>query len=430
MCPTGYKCSVFFIAGMFFISTAFAQSNTDSATHFSFIKKELNTGAFFTFNTEREELRTQDYRHYEDLSKAFSGLRFENRNWIYLPHRQEKWSYSLEAGPFAGSGDYIDSSRVKHIDAVQDVTGMLGSLQGHYSGRYYIDRNHYTLVSISAWTRYEIYRQSARGTITDSTSATTVYDEKKGKTTFRNGIRAKAGWGTGRLIPVNHYATAEWLLMKYYPGRIFSEEEVEKVTRKIAGIKHQRNARTGHAAEKEWKELGEYLKKELFLTPPEGALTDWQLTEYRPRFRGSRLEAGPFFNYFNKEPDFIYGGYVNIESHRYCGLKRNRLLEAGISYNRYKKNDWMLLETALGWNFYPNLKTEYGIGLKYVSGMAINGSGDMGPLRHHFVPYLEYYKQLNPAYRIEASIAWSIAPVDQFMLPGPELTVSIYRSRY
>lgn len=430
MNPIGYKCFVFFIAGMCFISTAFAQFNTGSATDFSFIKKELNTGAFFTYKTEREELRTQDYRHYEDLSNAFSGMRFENRNWIYLPHRQESWSYSLEAGLFAGKGDYMDSSRVKQIEAGHELAGVLGSLRGNYSGRFYIDKNHYTLASVNVMAQYGMYRQSVSGTMTDSVQVTTPYDEKNGASKFRNGISARAGWGTGRLIPVNHYATAEWLFMKYYPGRIFSEEEIEKVTREIARIKHQRNARTGHVAEKEWKELGEYLKKELFLTPPEGGLTDWQRTEYMPRLRGSRLEAGPFFNYFNKEPDFIYGGYVNIESHRYCGLNRNRLLEAGISYNRYKREDWVLLKTALGWNFYPDLSTEYGIGLKYVSGMVINGFDDSGPVRHHFIPYLSYYKQLNPDCRIEASIAWTIAPADQFMLPGPELTVSIYRSRY
>jgi hypothetical protein len=76
------------------------------------------------------------------------------------------------------------------------------------------------------------------------------------------------------------------------------------------------------------------------------------------------------------------------------------------------------------------LKTEYGFGLKYMPGMVVDGFDDIGPIRHNFIPYLEYFSQVNSKYRIETALAWRIAPNDQFMLPGPEVSVSVYRSKY
>jgi hypothetical protein len=40
-----------------------------------------------------------------------------------------------------------------------------------------------------------------------------------------------------------------------------------------------------------------FLTVNLFLESPAGMESDWELTEFRPRFQGSRLEFGPFFNY-------------------------------------------------------------------------------------------------------------------------------------
>jgi hypothetical protein len=407
-----------------------AQVNNDSTALTCFFRKELNTGIAFSLHPEREELRTDELRNFEELSRTFFGFRFDNRNWNYLPCRQESWSYLIEAGPFAGKGDLLDSSEVRLIDANQKQAGLLGHLGASYSVRLYFDRNHYTLVSVNAWARYDLFRQSAAGTVTDSVSIKAAYDEKSGRSKFRNGIRAKAGWGKGRLDPVNHSMAAAWLLKKYYPGRIFSQEEIEKVTREMGRIKHNRNARTGHSTEKELKQLEAFLNKELLLIPPKEALRDWEMTEFRPRFKGSRLEIGPFFNYFNREPDLVYGGYFSFENHKYCRLKWNRTLKASLSYNGYKKEDWILLETALGWNWYPGLKTEYGFGVKYIPGMMFKDFDDTGPVRHNFIPYLEYFTQISSKYRIETMLAWRIAPNDQFMLPGPEVSVSIYKSRY
>ncbi|WP_372949097.1 hypothetical protein [Mariniphaga sp.] len=410
--------------------SGFSQPNSDSTSLSFFIKKELNTGAVFSFDAAREEFRTDKTRKFEEITKGFTGFRWENRNWIFLPYRQENWNILFEAGPYYGEGDWIDSAKVQAIGAEQKLTGIKGKLQANYTSRFYFDQKNYTIVSVNAWGLYGLFRRNASGFQTDSNQVTIPYNEKSEHSNLRYGFQAKAGWGMGRLNPMNHYMAANWLLEKYYPGRLFSEEEILKVAREIGRIKHQRNARIGHSAENERDQIGDFLKKELLLKSPGMVLSDWQLTEFRPRFNGSRIEFGPFFNYFNREPDFVYGGYLKFENHKYYSLKRNRNISASLSYNGYKRKDWILLETDLGWSFYPNLKTEYGFGVKYIPGLVVNGFDDIGPVRHNFVPYLEYFSQMNSKYRIETALAWRIVSNDQFMLPGPEVMVSVYRSRY
>lgn len=423
--------SIWVISGFLVFSvTANGQVNADSSATFFFIKKEMNVGAVLSFEAEREEFRTDGSRDFEELRKGNAAFRWENRTWIYLPYRQENWNIRLEAGPYFGWGDWVDSSDVQVINAEQKLVGIVSNLQANYSGRFYIDRKNYTLVSVSAWGSYNLFRRNAEGSLIDSNQVAFAYDKIAEHSKLRYGIRAKAGWGIGRLDPMNHYMTAAWLLEKHYPGRLFSEEEVAKVAHEIGRIKSQRAARTGHSAENEWEQLAKFLNRQLLLKIPENAAHDWQLTEFRSRFNGSRFEFGPFFNYFNREPDMVYGGYLKYEKHNYCSLKRNRNLSASLSYNGYKNHDWVLLETDLGWTFYPNFKNEYGIGLKYIPGMVIDGFDNMGPVRHNFIPYLEYFSQISSKFRIETALAWRIAPNDQFMLPGPEVSVSVYRSRY
>ncbi len=149
-----------------------------------------------------------------------------------------------------------------------------------------------------------------------------------------------------------------------------------------------------------------------------------------PRMNGTRIELGPFFNYYNREPDFIYGGYLTFENEKYCNLNWNRLLKVSLSYNGYKRQDWLLLETELGWSFYPNLKNRYDFGLKYVPGVTVNGIDDFGTVRHNFVPYVNYYSQLSSKYRMDLAFSWRISEKEKFMIPGPEFSVSFYRSRY
>lgn len=407
-----------------------AQTTTDSAALYYFIKKELNTGVVFSFDAEREEIRTDETRNFETLQKGHAGIKWENRNWIFMPARQETWNYRIQLGPYLGKGDLVDSSFTQFIDAEQKLAGLRGNVQAGYISRFYFDNKNYTLVSVNVWGHYNLYRRNAEGFITDSNQVINPYNEKSEHSKLRYGFRAKAGWGIGRLNPMNHYMAAEWLLEKYYPGRLFSVDEILKVARETGRIKHSRNARAGHSAENEWERLSEFLNQQLFLKVPEGNSYDWQLTEYRPRFSGSRFEFGPFFNYFNREPDMVYGGYLKYENHNYCSLKRNRIVSANLSYNGYKNHDWILLETVLGWNFYPSLRTEYGFGVKYIPGMLVDGPDNIGPVRHNFVPYMEYFSQINSKYRIETALVWRIAPNDQFMLPGPEVSVSVYRSRY
>lgn len=413
-----------------FSATANAQVNADSSATFFFIKKEMNVGAVLSFDADREEFRTDGSRDFEELRKGNAAFRWENNTWILLPYRQEIWNVTFDAGPYLGRGDLIDSSDVQVIDAEQKLAGIATNLQAGYSGRFYLDAKNYTLVSVSACGSYGFFRRNAEGTLIDSNQVAFAYDKITEHTKLRYGIRAKAGWGNGRLDPMNHYMAAACLLEKHYPGKLFSEEEITKVAFEIGRIKSQREARTGHSAEKEWEQLGKFLNSQLLLKVPENAAFDWSLTEFRPRFNGSRIEFGPFFNYFNREPDMVYGGYLKYENHNYCNLKRNRNLSASLSYNGYKNHDWILLETNLGWTFYPNLKNEYSFGLKYIPGMVIDGLDKMGPVRHNFIPYLEYFSQISSKFRIETALAWRIAPNDQFMLPGPELNVSVYRSKY
>ncbi|MCA1761349.1 MAG: hypothetical protein LC658_16385, partial [Bacteroidales bacterium] len=337
---SGLLVGSFLLVFFFFSERGFSQPYNDSTSLSFFIKKELNTGVVFSFNAEREELRTDKTRNFEEITKGFAGFRWENRNWIFLPYRQETWNILFDAGPYYGIGDWIDSAKVQVIDAEQKLTGLQGNVQANYTSRFYFDRKNYTLVSVNAWGRYGLFLRNAEGLQTDSNQVTIPYNEKSEHSKLRYGFQAKAGWGIGRLNIVNHYMTAEWLLEKHYPGRLFSVEEIQIVAREIGRIKHQRNARAGHSVKNEWEQLSEYLKKQLFLKNPGSVVSDWELTEFRPRFHGSRIEFGPFFNYFNREPDFVYGGYFKFENHKYCSLKRSRNISASLSYNGYKRKDW------------------------------------------------------------------------------------------
>lgn len=421
-------CTVFGL--MLFPLSVHAQLKADSSALYFFIKKELNAGAVLNFNAEREEVRTDESRDFEELRKGSVAFLWDSRTWLILPHREEIWNIALKAGPYLGKGDWIDSSAVQLIDTEQKLAGVEGNVHARYSGRFYFDRKNYTLINVKVWGDYSLFQRKAEGRLVDSNQVVFPYDKSSELSKLRYGIEAKAGWGIGRRNPVNHYMAAEWLLEKHYPDRLFSVEEKLRVAQEIGRIKNQRDARAGHSAEKEWEQLAEFLNKQMLLKVPDDALPDWKYTEFRPRFSGSRVEFGPFFNYFNREPDFVYGGYLKLENHKYCSLKRNRSLSARLSYNGYKRKDWVLIETGLGWTFYPGLKSEYGFGLKYIPGMVVDGFDDLGPVRHNFVPYVEYFGQISSKYRIEMALAWHIVPNDQFMLPGPEVTLSVYRSKY
>ncbi len=217
---------------------------------------------------------------------------------------------------------------------------------------------------------------------------------------------------------------------KFYPGRIFSEKEIIILSQEIARIKNSRNIRAGHDFEKETDQLKKFLNWKMLLEVPSDITDVWRHSELRPRMQGRRVAFGPFFNYFNREPDFVYGGYVQFEDAKYCSAEWNRNFSVNLSYNGYKHHDWIFMEASVGWSYYAGLRSEYIFGLKYVPGMVVDSLDDLEPVRHGFIPFLGYFSQLNSRYRMEAELSLRIAPVEQFIVPGPQFSVSLYRSRY
>lgn len=357
-------------------------------------------------------------------------FRLVNRDWNFITNRQEEWEYMFEGGLLGGNGNITDSSASREINAEHNVFGFQVGAAGAYSSRFYYDNRNFTLVSIDAWSRLDLYRQNSEGTVIDSTKVPLPYSESTEKARFRGGFNVRAGWGIGRLKNVNHLVAAERLLEKYYPQRVFSEGEINNLKREIGRIKHRRNRKEGHSASEEAEQLAQYLNQNMFLEIPVDVKSDWQLTEFNPRYDGIRFEFGPFFNYYNYEPDFIYGGYIKFENEKYFRPEWNRTFSAHLSYNNYKKHDWILLESLLSLSYYPTLKSEFNFGIRYIPGIDIHSSEDFGPVHHSVIPYIKYFSQLNPRYRIDAALALRIVSSDRYILPGAEFSVSLYRSHY
>lgn len=413
-----------------FSGQAFEYLEDDSTLFFPFQKKELNTGFIYRLQAEREQELTDNSNFLEELTTNSLLFNWSNRNWRYLLFRQESWNYTFEVGPFLGNGTLIDSTKIEYIDADRDIIGLRTRIAASYASRFYYDYKNYTIVKVNAWGRLDFYRQNVDGMRTDSLQVVAPYTSETDRSRFRYGFEATAGWGRGRLNPMNHFMVAEYLLKNNYARRNFSNDEITRLAIEIGKIKHNRDARVGHDAKSEAEQLKSFINQQMLLEEPESIIDDWALGEFMPRMNGTRIELGPFFNYYNREPDFIYGGYLKVEHEKYCSLNWNRLLKASLSYNSYKKEDWLLLETELGWSFYPNLKTRYDFGLKYVPGVTVKNFEDFGIVRHNFIPYVNYYSQINPKYRMDLALSWRIADSDKFMMPGPEVSVSFYRSRY
>jgi hypothetical protein len=275
-----------------------------------------------------------------------------------------------------------------------------------------------------------LFFQQLEGSRRDSNQVWTDFDDEDLTNRFRYGFQAKAGWGFGKLNPMNHFMVAEYILANSYRGRLFSEEEINRLADKISEIKHQRDPAIEHVAERELAEITEFLRTSMLLANPEVPEQEWELGEFMPRFNGSRVEIGPFFNYFNREPDFYYGGFIAYDNAKYVNFKWNRNFNVNLNYNHYKHHDWAAVETSLGWSYYPNLASQIGFGLKYVPAMVIHDWDDMEPLKHNFIPYVDYYTQLNSKTRVNLSFAWKLGDGEDFMLSGPEFSLVVYRSRY
>jgi len=393
-------------------------------------KKELNSGFLFNGNNEREELRTDISKAYEEISSGSAAFQFKNSYWNFLDYKQDFLEFNFEVGPFYGYGNWMDSSFVEDIEADQNQFGMRANISADYSSRYYYNAKNYTIVEVSGWARYQLYKQTSEGSSIDSSGIATNFDDSSNESKFRYGFEAKAGWGWGRLNPMNNYMLAQYILEKYYAGRVFSEVEIRRIAAEIHTIKGDRNIVNGHNNEQEAQIISDFLNENMLLTAPEDLEADWQLAEFKPRLQGSRIEVGPFFKYFNREPDFIYGGYIQYKNAKYTNLKWNRNFSAGINYNRYKKQDWVLAEINIGWSYFHNLKTQFDFGVKYVPGVELNDFSEIGEFNHGLVPYVGYFSQINSKSRVNLTFAYRISQDEKIMLPGPEISVSIYRSRY
>jgi hypothetical protein len=428
---TFYK-TVFFVVFVLFsnINSSFGQYNFKNSDPFLYNKSEINWGFQFKTGNEREETRTDLWRKSEKLDTRNVTFRFENRFWNFDEYKQERFNFSAEAGPFWGNGNWIDSSATANTNADETVAGLRTAAEAGYALRYYYNRKNYTLIQINGWARYDIYRQNSTGISIDSNDVITGIDEKTSETKFRYSVDCRAGWGIGRLNPMNHFMVADYLLKKYHSERNYSQAEITQLAQEISRIKNQRNLTTGHKADAEIEEVQEYLNKKMFLIRNESISEAWETGEFNPRFNGNRVEFGPFFKYYNREPDFIYGGYVLYDNAKYCNEKWNRNFSAGANYNAYKKQDWVLAELNIGWSYFSNLRSQFDFGFKYVPGIAINGTSETGKVNNGFIPYLGYFTQINAKNRIDINISYRFSDDEKLMLSGPEFSLSVYRSRY
>lgn len=421
---------LFSVTLLIFKGNGFSQVKFDGTENLEFQKRELNWGAGFAYGSEQEELRSANFRQYEKLTTGAAKFQFQNRYWNYLEDMQESFTLNLEAGPFYGKGNWIDSSHIRNNIADHDVLGLRTNGTVSYNNRYFYNNKNYTIVEVSGWGRYDWFNQNSVGTSTDSNKVVSTIVEESNETKFRYGLRARAGWGIGRLNPMNHFMTADYLLDKYYKRRNFSQNEIIQFASEIGKVKHRRSLKTGHDAEKEAEQIRAFLTNSFLLETIDNLEPEWTEGEFLPRFHGNRVEFGPFFTYFNREPDFIYGGYVDFKNAKYRDYKWNRNIGVKLEYSRYKEQDWALAEFDLGWSYYIELKSRLDFGLKYAPGLVLNQFEDVGPLNHSLIPYLGYFSQINSKTRFDLSLAWRISDQDSLMMTGPEFSLSIYRSRY
>jgi hypothetical protein len=229
---------------------------------------------------------------------------------------------------------------------------------------------------------------------------------------------------------VNHRMVAEYLLDDFYKEKLFTPEEKVALADKIAQIKNHRKLRILSSHEKEAEELGKFLNSRFLLTIPENLEMLWKYGEFSPRLDGKQLEAGPFFSYFNREPDFVYGGFLKFESEKYRSLKWSRLFRTELTYNRYKTRDWLRLETSLMFDYYCQLRTRYSFGLKYTPVLEVSNDYKRTPFQHVFAPVFGFMTQLSRSVRMEGAIMYNITNKNNFFIKGPEFSLSVYRSRY
>ncbi|MGE0018243.1 MAG: hypothetical protein AB7S72_01140 [Draconibacterium sp.] len=408
--------------------SGWAQLHKIQTDKLEFRRHEINWGLNYSAKKERESWRTDDAKYDEDVSSNSVNLLFENLLWDFNEDRQRQFFISAKAGPLWGKGNWNDSSYIEEIDAEHRLNGLRAAISADYSFRYYYNNRNYTLLQVGAVAQYDWYSQTSEGTVIDSNSVVSDYVEDTKGDKLKTGIDARAGWGLGRLTAVNHFMAAEFILKKYYPEKEFSQDEILFLAGEIARIKNSHDPRTSHQAEIEVPQIEDFLNQKMIQMPKRILIADWESGEFLPRYSGSRVEFGPFFQYFNREPDFVYGGYLTFENAKYCNMKWNRNISAAINYNAYKHNDWILGEIKLGWSYFQQMQSQWDLGLKYIPGVEIDN--EKAFFYQGVVPYFSWFTQLNSKNRIDMSLAWRITSDEKLMLPGPEISVSVYRSKY
>ncbi len=414
------------------LTPAFAATdeNSDSLRVFTFVKKENISGVIFIGTPEKEELRSDATFQNEELFTGSAKYILGSHSQNFLPYKQETLDFDFAAGFLAGRGTSTDSSALRIIEADNNIFGFRLNAAAKFDSRFYYDDKNYTHIGVKAWGRYDVFRRRANGTLLDSLQVSSDYDKTATGDKLRYGFQANAAWGIGRFNPVNHLMVAEYLLDNFYQRRNFSDKEVHQFAGEIVRIKHRRSPAMQRQTEQEVVELREFLKQKLMLKAPGGLEQVWQYGEFLPRFDGSRFEFGPFFNYFNREPDFVYGAFIKLENEKYIDYKQNRNFNLNLSYNRYKISDWLMLEAGAGYSFYRNLKSKVSVGLKYLPAMVVNDFTNLERVHHNFIPYLQYYSQVNSSTRIDFNFSWKVADSSRFMQSGPEFSLAIYRSNY
>jgi len=408
---------------------AFAISGGDTTVIQVFVKKEKISGFFLTGKDEREEILTDYSRSYDKVFRNTAVYSLGIRNWTYIAAKQEYLNLNAAIGPFISNGSSVDSSWWSEFDTDDSYFGVTTSAGFDYSNRYYYDEGNYTLVEAGGSAKYDIFSRNSEGVYQEHGESPS--DSARGTTgaRFRAGIFARAGAGLGRLTPMNHYMEAEYLLKKYYQGRLFSVAETERLASAIGLVKSSRKFRPLRKEEDETRQVAEFLRKKMLLSEPENLIEILKFGEFLPRFHGKRVEAGPFFNYYNREPDFIYGGFVSFENHTYSNFHFNRNFTATLSYNRYKKSDWFLLDTKLGWDYYINLKSRVGLGVKYAPSLVVNEFNDIGKVQHSLSPYISCSAQLSHLARLDFSFIYRFSGENEFYKEGPEFSLAFYRSK-
>lgn len=402
----------------------------DSAHQLFYVKKEINKGIFINGQNEREEQISDNSGYSEEIYTGNASFQLNTQVWNFLRDKQEMMNLLFNVGPYFGSGNGSESNSTGVIRADHQLFGIRAGLTGNYESRFYYDHKTYTLVQVNAWARNDLFWRNSVGSLVDTNQVMTDYSNDEVFNRFRYGFQAKGGWGFGRLNPMNNYMVGDYVLANFYKRRVFSEVEKERLAAKIGQIKQQRDPGVEHPASAELRQMNDFLRSEMLLEAPEFSEEEWVMGEFLPRYNGTRFELGPFFNYYNREPDFYYGGFLEYKNDKYKSFNWNRNINLQASYSHYKKQNWASVVADFGWSYFPNLKTQFSFGLKYIPGVVVYSIDNMEPLRHNFVPYIKYFTQVNEKARMNFSFAWRISDGDDFVMSGPEFSLSLYRSNY